>query len=841
MRGERCSVSWVALLISMVLTASAIGAEQPSAESASPQGGQISFTGKVFDSQEKPVADANVVFYQVGYDASGSFSTTTRVRNVITGSDGAFAFTAPKEQDGYRQGSIIAHKEGLALGWAVWNMHQGNQQSDIKLGEPKELSGVVVDEGDGPVGDAEVSLALGIMGTGQDRRYLTSLAAARLLMVRTDGAGRFVFPNLPAGATFELLAKKAGRATVCSFNADVYRGEGCQFSPGQAGIKMVLPAEARLEGKVVEKAGGKPVGGVQLVAQPARRNLPLATEPATSASDGSFSIGNLAPGGYTVQLPPRQTMADWVAEPVKVTLKAGETIRDVQFALSKGGFLEVLVKEDKSGKPIEKASVSIRDEAQDRWTSGATDANGIARIRLAPGDYQLGSVYKQEYARAEQEDTPFTIAEGQTVRMERTLGELPTVSGVVYDDSGKPLEGATVQVLPGGRGKNAVSDAEGKFSMNWDAQGWSSGQDMVFYVVARHLERGLAVGLPIDEEKGQMDVKLRPATTLAGQVVDPNGKCIPGAMLTIMFRASRWGASFLPHGSIRTDDEGRFEVPALPADQRYDVTASADGYGQERVEVVEEQTPAGKAQVSTFTLPVANLSVTGTVVDSQGKPVSGAQVSCNGGYEDNQPNRDTRTDAEGRFTLDRVCSGRINISAYTQGGGTNLNGYIQTEGGASDVQIVVAERSSSRVYVPKKPASLKGKPLPDLKKLGIELPADANDRMLLVCFWDMNQRPSRYCISELIRRAAQLGEKGVAVVAVQAGQIEQAALDQWMQQSKPPFPVCCVKDKIDQTQFEWGVVSLPHLILTDKKHLVVGEGFAMLGELDKRIEEASGQ
>ena len=46
--------------------------------------------------------------------------------------------------------------------------------------------------------------------------------------------------------------------------------------------------------------------------------------------------------------------------------------------------------------------------------------------------------------------------------------------------------------------------------------------------------------------------------------------------------------------------------------------------------------------------------------------------------------------------------------------------------------------------------------MPDLKKLGIDLPPDANDRMILVCFWGMNQRPSRHCMSELIRQARSL-------------------------------------------------------------------------------------
>ena len=237
MRANRGVLSVVVLLL---LWAGATGAASSAAQSSSAGVPQISFTGRVLNSQGAPIADANVVFYEVSYGDSGTFPEAKRTRNVITGPDGVFAFAAPQQQDGYRQGSIIARKEGLALGWAVWEMQQGPQQSDIRLGEPKELGGVVVDEGDSPIVDAEVSLALGIIGTEQDRRYLTYFVAPKLLTVKTDSAGRFAFANMPAEATFELLARKAGRATACSFDPDTYRGEKCQFSPGQAGIKLTL-------------------------------------------------------------------------------------------------------------------------------------------------------------------------------------------------------------------------------------------------------------------------------------------------------------------------------------------------------------------------------------------------------------------------------------------------------------------------------------------------------------------------------------------------------------------------------------------------------------------------
>ena len=800
---------------------------------------QISFKGRVLDRQGQPLSDVKLALYELRYARGEDLPRAEFIREATTGSDGAFGFARDKESPGERQGSIVAHKEGLSLGWTIWEMQEGDQQSDIMLGEPRELSGAVVDEGGTPIIDAEVSIAIAIIGTQQDHRYISYFIAPQLLTVRTDSTGRFVFPNLPGEATCELLASKPGRTTTCTLDPTTYRGDKCQFSPGQSGIKVTLPVESRIEGMVVEKADGKPIAGVAVTAQPAQRGFPLTIEPVTSAQDGTFFIGALSAGSYTLQLASREDkVAEWVAEPVKVSLKAGETVRDVRLVLSKGAFVEVGVKEQAGGRPIAQVNINVHDPASGQRFNGVTDENGSVRIRLPAGSYQINSLYKEGYARSE-ESVEFTVADGQTKQLELTLSGLPSVRGVVYDDAGQPLEGATVQTLPGGRGKDAVSNAEGKFEVTWDTQGWSADRT-VFYIVGRHVDRNLAAAQPVEEQGTQIALKLQPAATLTGQVVDPNGKGIENAQLLVMLRGSSWGASFLPrNSSVRTNAQGQFEVSAIPPEQRYYLTAMADGYGQMQNNLNEDQAVAGRVQTGTFTLPVANLSVSGVVVDSEGEPVSGASVYCYGGSQDNQPNREVRTNAEGKFTLERVCAGRIGISASSQSGGAYLRGSVQTEGGAKDVQIVVSERSSATRYVPRSPTRLIGKLLPDLKSVGIELPADASDRGLLVCLWDMNQRPSRHCIGEMVRRAAALSEKGVTIVAVHAAKAEEGALEKWVEQNKPPFPVGCFTGDVEKTLLDWGAASLPHLILTDRKHTVVAEGFELSEELDRKVEQTS--
>ena len=105
--------------------------------------------------------------------------------------------------------------------------------------------------------------------------------------------------------------------------------------------------------------------------------------------------------------------------------------------------------------------------------------------------------------------------------------------------------------------------------------------------------------------------------------------------------------------------------------------------------------------------------------------------------------------------------------------------------------------------------------------------------MILVCFWDMQQRPSRNCIMRLAKQAQQLNQKGITVVAVQASKIDENALNEWVKKNNIPFPVGMVQDDVEKTKFAWGIRSLPWLILTDKQHAVQAEGFS-INELNER-------
>jgi hypothetical protein len=147
-------------------------------------------------------------------------------------------------------------------------------------------------------------------------------------------------------------------------------------------------------------------------------------------------------------------------------------------------------------------------------------------------------------------------------------------------------------------------------------------------------------------------------------------------------------------------------------------------------------------------------------------------------------------------------------------------------------------RGISGVDLPEEPPSLVGKALPSLENLGLGFDLDQlEDRMVLVCFWDMEQRPSRNCIMQLAKRTEQLKNKGVTVLAIHTSNVDGNTLCEWVKQNKIPFPIGTLRGDAKQTCFNWGAQSLPWLILTDGEHIIRAEGFG-LDKLDAKIEQA---
>jgi hypothetical protein len=139
-------------------------------------------------------------------------------------------------------------------------------------------------------------------------------------------------------------------------------------------------------------------------------------------------------------------------------------------------------------------------------------------------------------------------------------------------------------------------------------------------------------------------------------------------------------------------------------------------------------------------------------------------------------------------------------------------------------------------YDPAKAPSLLGKALPPLQPLKLDLSSAAiSNRMVLLCFFDLQERPSRYCLAQLAKSADDLKGKGVFIAAIQASGVGADVLDGFARTNHIVFPLGMIEQEEAKTKFAWGLRSQPWLILTDQDHVIRAEGFPV-GELNDKLQ-----
>ncbi len=792
---------------------------------------QIKCSGKVTDKDGKPVSGAKVSLYEMYVEETAYKLDLKLCKESVAGEEGTFEFVFPDSKDENSKGFIVvARAPQLALGWGNIQSNISQLENDvemtIELVEGADISGVVVENSGSAVAGAKVGVAIMLKKDKEGKQvYLMGYPGADFLLTESDAEGKFTLSGLPVDATLELQVSKNGYGAVSTFGVTGYSGQQLTFASGQDDIKITLPPAARIEGKVVKKGTDEGVAEVSFYAMNSKRPQILGGELVVSAEDGTFVVENLSGGDYILMIPSsRGGTAQWISAPVEVAVEDGKTAGGVKVEVSKGGVVEVMVTDD--SKPVDKASVNLRGSDGTQRFYSVTDANGLARIRVAPGQYVI-SAGKQGYTFSSGQKVA-AVAEGQTVQQEIQLQGQPKVTGAVTDPEGKPVAGAAVKIMPLGQ-ETVKTDSEGKYEARWDPRMWA-GDVPAMYLVVRHLERNLGKVVAIFEDTTQMDIRLDPGVVACGIVTDANDKPIENAKIILRLSVSRYSSHISDSQECRSGAEGRFEVKAIPVEQKYTVNVSADGYGTSDSDFHANDANQGRIDIGQVKLGLANLSISGVVVDSDEAPIEGAQVM---GYGTGQPQVRATTDKEGKFVLEGVCAGRIELNVHVSGGSYRY-GRAMAEGGDTDVWITMREPSGQSAV--RDPASLVGRQLPDMKALGIEPLPDANGKMVLAVFWDMAQRPSRHCVTELAKMADELAGKGVLTVVVQASEADKEALRDWIQQYKMPFPSGMLGEEAEKVRFAWGVESLPWLILTDAKHIVKANGFA-LGELRAKIDE----
>ncbi|MBN1507113.1 MAG: carboxypeptidase regulatory-like domain-containing protein [Sedimentisphaerales bacterium] len=796
----------------------------------------VDVSGVVVDGRGRPVADAQVIGGEQLYDYAAGRTSWAALSRTTTGQHGRFQLQIGAERKDYIY--VVAWKKGLAVGWQSPRFAGSAQDMTVRLSEPEVLAGSVVDEAGRAIAGATVRLCLkmGWMGGTPGVAFETP---QDWFTTRTDRQGKFQFDHIPADGTADFWVEAAGRASCWSYwEHDLSSVAGSQFQAGRTDIRIVLEPEAIIQGRVVNEDSGKGVAGVRLLARPDTGYANYScVAPVVSGPDGAFVYPGLAANEYSLQVvAPDGKPADWVGHDVKVAVEAGQTT-EVTVPVGKGGVIEVAILDATTERPIENARVNVTQTSEfgrhPRWYHPIfTDANGLARLRVPTGESRL-RMWADGYDYFTDPDPP-VLAKGQVLRREASLAAYPTATGVIRDPNGQPAPGVIVASKPVCQ-KEVRSDRQGGFKVSWRP----SGNIRDVMVLARDPERNLAGLAEVKDPARPLEVTLSPGFVVRGCITDPIGKGIPLATVSVWAFMPGWRTNGVP--DIHTDANGFYEARAIapPTEGfRYRMGINAEGFGP----VEHRDLPFAAAQnrqveIEPIVLQPADKSISGMIVDANGTPVAGVPIFVTGPRGSDtagQPRHQTSSDANGKFVVDGVCAGPLRIQANFSSslGGA---GFLDAEGGDCDVEVVLGR---SGVHTGLKP--LFGKPLPDWKDLIDLEPGQTQGKPILVCFFDFQQRPSRNTLLQLAKQAAVLKEKDVVVIAVQASDVEDDALRGWIEQSDIAFPVGTIRRDVDKTRLAWGVKSLPWLILTNKGHEVVAEGFA-LGELEGKMDEAAGE
>lgn len=668
-------MSTVTLFLAGILFAQAAEQTQSATNTSNADKTKIKVVhGNVVDAQGKPVGGATVEHWENDISllpVSGMKMTS----KTTTGADGGFDIEAGSS------GVEIAYKPGMSLAWRNNRQYVSNGDTNMVMTQPGVLAGVVKDEQDKPVAGAKVSVTIATV----EPLFLMmrGMPLEEKLNAISDASGKFRIEGVPTNSSAAFKVRAPGKTLQTEGNH--FNLNSLPYHAGQENITLIVEPAGVIEGRIVMADGSQPVPIASVTASLSGSFYGDSPEPVTSSADGTFRFTDAPAGAFKIAARwGTSPTSDWVAATVNVTVEAGKTNSEVRIHAARGALVEIQAVSKADHTPVTQATAGLY--AQSYGSSGISDSNGLIQLSVPAGEYQLS-------ARAEgwnTEQTTITAEVGKTNRLQIELTPARKLTGIVRDPNGKPVPGLPVRVV----GRHGMTpgvirtDENGKFEFDWQIVANPGMSESIPCLFVQDVEHNLAAAENIEEDTVSLDLKLAPSLAITGRA-ECDGKPINNPTAALIFWTGNTGIH-LTDLFRKGGAPGQYEIPCLPTGRKYGVVVSATGYGRQPIyDAATPDTEAGKVELNTAELKLANLKVAGQVVNSDDKPVPGTWVSLSG---DGQPNGNTRTDRQGRFTFEHVCDGPVRLfSSYNTPSGENTSGNISTEGGDTNVLIKLGE------------------------------------------------------------------------------------------------------------------------------------------------------
>lgn len=642
-----------------------------SAGKISQETGPGRLTVRVFDMKGNPAANAEGYVERVNWKPAEMPPAETVKRFGHADAEGTVEFRdLPLGEYGvvmYAPGGVDVNEDEIA---------EKRLSEDVQLNlKPSfPLGGTLLDADGQPVEGAVLYPHRHILAPDQELPSVSTAVARQM----TGPDGKFRFPSLwPGSYAFYVQAKEIP-------------GFVTEYLPVNSEDSVIrLPRGCALGGRVYRTDNGAPVSGVHVYFSPDETQR--ARVPAVSGDDGSFSIAQLCPGVYNVRLDDAVMVG--ASNDLKVTLKDGQS-QTFDIPVREGSRIIGKVIDQSSGAPISGVKAHVYDRQQSIWRESApSDALGaFAFLGLPGGTYQINLSDLKGFCLRENDEKDIKVQAGEEQEVTFTLTPGTPVSGVVIDAAGQPVAHANVHARNEGDGPGYYGDAEtdgqGRFHM---AEGppaprlcvWAEKDDWYSHVLGPQPlpEEGLeGLSLTLDlTADARLEGKVKAAAALEGLAqfttwyhvsLEPKDTAIP--------KTPR----------AKTQAAGVFRMPKVIPGSYTMILEKGPYY--EKCAAGEITLAAGEAktgiEVQCGSNEAGTLSISGHVVDKEGKPILGAEVYLQSDY-----NNRTRTGFNGEFAFSGLTESEYVIQA---GSPKHSTKSIPVNAGDAEVEIVLPGRGS---------------------------------------------------------------------------------------------------------------------------------------------------
>jgi beta-lactamase regulating signal transducer with metallopeptidase domain len=406
----------------------------------------------------------------------------------------------------------------------------------------------------------------------------------------------------------------------------------------------------RITGRVVGDAEGKPAEGAEVVlvlVPPKGQDPDIGKFPrrrTVTDARGTFSFEGLVPGRYHVWANLGKLTSRLGAGRGEVVLlpDSGEVPKPVELRLVAGVAVTVRAKDKATGRPIPNATVHF--DGNHFRNDATTDRDGMVRIQPLMARQWPFEVWADGYAKVSRW---VNLENGVDGEEEFRLGPGGDLEGVIRDPAGNPLAGARISALADGvqvQFAYVETGADGRYRhahlpLGSELRLLVSRDDFLREEVTTHLT----------SMKETLDLTMQPRPnggSIAGVVLDPNGKPIAGAQLrnvgmsSDLVRETKSG----PDGRFRLDDLFENHIGK-------EVIVRGKGFAPKHRRV-DPGPPNQPAEVTIALEPGHRIK--GRVTDEKGRPLGGVRVYYAGANHGYEAGGQAKTDDQGLFTLDSL-------------------------------------------------------------------------------------------------------------------------------------------------------------------------------------------